>query len=125
MLNHAVIQGRLTRDPELRTTQNGISVVSFTLANDNDFGEKHTDFIDCVAGKGTAEFVNKYFSKGQMALVTGRLQSRKWKDKNGNDRISWEIQVNNVYFGEAKKQTSSAPDVQYEEIDEDDGELPF
>ena len=124
MLNHIIVQGRFTADPTLRTTQSGKSVVSFTLANDTDYGEKHTDFIDCVAWNGTAEFVNKYFKKGQMALVMGRLQSRKWKDKNGNDRITWEIQVNNVYFGEAKKQTTSSPDVEYEEID-DDEEVPF
>ena len=99
--------GRLTRDPELRKTQSGTSVTSFTLAVDRDLtpegGEKETDFIDCVAWKGTADFVSGYFFKGSMAVVDGRLQLRDWKDKDGNKRRSAEIVVNRVYFGEGKK----------------------
>ena len=111
MLNHIVIMGRLTRDPELRKTQGGTSVASFTLAVDRDFapdgGEKETDFIDCVAWAGTADFVSGYFFKGSMAVVDGRLQLRDWKDKDGNKRRSAEIVANRVYFGEGKK--SSEP----------------
>lgn len=109
MLNHIVIMGRLTRDPELRKTQSGTSVASFTLAVDRDFtqegGEKETDFIDCVAWKGTADFVSGYFFKGSMAVVDGRLQLRDWKDKDGNKRRSAEIVANRVYFGEGKRNT--------------------
>lgn len=109
MLNHIVIMGRLTRDPELRKTQGGTSVASFTLAVDRDFkpegGEKETDFIDCVAWKGTADFVSGYFFKGSMAVVDGRLQLRDWKDKDGNKRRSAEIVANSVYFGEGKRNT--------------------
>ena len=111
MLNHIVIMGRLTRDPELRKTQGGTSVASFTLAVDRDFtpegGEKETDFIDYVAWKGTADFVSGYFFKGSMAVVDGRLQLRDWKDKDGNKRRSAEVVANRVYFGEGKK--SSEP----------------
>ena len=111
MLNHIVIMGRMTRDPELRKTPNGTSVASFTLAVDRDFtpesGEKETDFIDCVAWKGTADFVSGYFFKGSMAVVDGRLQLRDWKDKDGNKRRSAEVVANCVYFGEGKK--SSEP----------------
>lgn len=119
MLNSCTIQGRLVRDPELRTTKSGTAVTSFTIANDNDFGEKKTSFINCTAWRQTAEFVQKYFSKGQMAIVTGRLESREWQDKNGNKQTAWEIQVSQVYFGEAKRQENK-----FEEL-EDDGELPF
>ena len=111
MLNHITIMGRLTRDPELRTTQAGVSVTSFTVAVDRDFGgrdggERQTDFIDCSAWRSTAEFVNKYFRKGSMVVVSGRLQSRKWQDRDGNNRTSWEINVDNVYFGESRRDSS-------------------
>lgn len=107
MLNHSVIMGRLTRDPELRRTDSGIAVTSFSVAVDRDRApegqEKETDFIDCVAWRGTAEFVSKYFSKGSMIVVSGRLQIRSWTDKEGQKRRSAEIVADNVYFGEGKK----------------------
>ena len=114
MLNVCIIMGRLTRDPELRRTNSGKPVVSFTVAVDRDFApegqEKETDFIDCVAWNGTAEFVDKYFKKGSMIVVNGRLQLRKWTDKDGNKRTSAEILASNVYFGESKKsQEGTAP----------------
>lgn len=106
MLNLIVIMGRLTRDPELRRTQSGIAVASFSLAVDRDYkpenGERETDFIDCVAWRGTAEFVQKYFAKGRMAVVTGRLQIRPWTDKDGNKRKTAEIVADSVYFGDSK-----------------------
>ena len=109
MLNHIVIMGRMVRDPELRSTQSGTSVCSFTLACDRDFkskdgGEKETDFIDCVAWRSTAEFVSTYFTKGRMAVASGRLQLRDWKDRDGNKRRSAEIVTDNVYFGDSKKE---------------------
>ena len=107
MLNVAIIMGRLTRDPELRRTNSGKPVASFTVAVDRDYApegqEKETDFIDCVAWNGTAEFVEKYFKKGSMIVVSGRLQLRNWTDKDGNKRKSAEILASNVYFGESKK----------------------
>ena len=108
MLNHIVIMGRLTRDPELRRTGSGIAVASFTVAVDRDFGgrdggEKETDFIDCVAWRQTGEFVSKYFTKGSMIVVSGRLQIRGWTDKDGNKRRSAEVVADNVYFGESKR----------------------
>jgi len=108
MLNHIVIMGRLVRDPELRSTQSGVSVTSFTLAVDRDYknrdsGEKETDFIDVVAWRGTAEFVCKYFTKGRMAIAEGRLQIRDWKDRDGNNRRSAEIVADNVYFGDSRR----------------------
>lgn len=107
MLNKIVVMGRLTRDPELRRTQSGLSVTSFSVACDRDFksqsGEKETDFIDIVAWRQTAEFVCKYFSKGRMAVVEGRLQIRDWQDNNGNKRRSAEIVADNVYFGDSKR----------------------
>ena len=157
MLNHIVIMGRLTRDPELRSTQSGVSVASFTVAVDRDFGgrdggEKQTDFIDCVAWRQTGEFVSKYFHKGSMIVVSGRLQSRKWQDREGNNRTNWEIQADNVYFGESRssssrddngysnssysnsgsygsydsgrQQSAPAPSA-FAELDDGDGELPF
>ena len=113
MLNCIVIMGRIVRDPELRRTSSGISVASFTVAVDRDFGgrdggEKETDFIDCVAWRQTGEFVSKYFSKGSMIVVSGRLQIRNWNDKYGNKRRSAEVVADNVYFGESKKSGGTA-----------------
>lgn len=112
MLNHITIMGRLTRDPELRYTQSQTPVASFTLAVDRDFasrdgGERQTDFIDCVAWRQTGEFVSKYFSKGSMAVVSGRLQIRDWTDRDGNKRRSAEVVADNVYFGESKRREES------------------
>ena len=143
MLNHITIMGRLTRDPELRRTGNGTAVASFTLAVDRDFsskdsGEKETDFIDVVAWRQTGEFVSKYFTKGRMAVVSGRLQIRIWTDKEGNKRRSAEVVADNVYFADSKKEESSgattypaapayptAPAQDFEQIDDDDAQLPF
>ena len=151
MLNKIFIMGRLTRDPELRRTQSGTAVTSFSLAVDRDFksqgGEKETDFIDVVAWRSTAEFVAKYFTKGRMAVVEGRLQIRDWKDKDGNNRRSAEVVADNIYFGDSKRDGvgsyDSAPAYgasygapaggyaapmggsAFAEIDEEDGDLPF
>ena len=108
MLNHIVIMGRLTRDPELRRTGTGVAVASFSVAVDRDFagresGERETDFIDCVAWRNTGEFVSKYFTKGSMIVVSGRLQIRGWTDKEGNKRRTAEVVADNVYFGESKR----------------------
>lgn len=108
MLNHITIMGRLTRDPELRRTGSGVAVTSFTLAVDRDYnpkdgGEKETDFIDCNAWRNTAEFIAKHFSKGSMAVVSGRLQIRNWTDKDGNKRRSAEVVADSVYFGDSKR----------------------
>ena len=108
MLNHITIMGRLTRDPELRRTGSGVAVASFTVAVDRDFsgrdgGERETDFIDCVAWRQTGEFVSKYFTKGSMMVVSGRLQIRNWNDKDGNKRRTAEVVADNVYFGESKR----------------------
>ena len=113
MLNHITIMGRLTRDPELRRTGSGIAVASFTVAVDRDFGgrdggEKETDFIDCVAWRQTGEFVSKYFTKGSMIVVSGRLQIRSWSDKDGNKRRTAEVVADNVYFGESKRSGDSS-----------------
>lgn len=117
-LNHIVIMGRLTADPELRRTGSGIAVASFTLAVDrdrkNEAGEREVDFIDCNAWRTTGEFVSKYFSKGSMAIVSGRLQIRTWTDKEGNKRRNAEVVADSVYFGDSKKSsegnsTYSAP----------------
>ena len=115
MLNHIVVMGRLTRDPELRYTQSQTPVASFTVAVDRDFanrdnGERQTDFIDCVAWRQTAEFVNKYFQKGSMAVVSGRLQIRDWTDREGGKRRSAEIVVDNMYFGESKRRDGESRD---------------
>ena len=115
MLNRIIIMGRMVRDPELRTTQSGTPVTSFTLAVDRDFksrdsGEKSTDFVDVVAWKQTAEFVCKYFAKGRMAVAEGRLQIREWKDKDGNNRRTAEVVADNVYFGDSKRDEGNAPD---------------
>ena len=108
MLNHVTIMGRLTRDPELRRTGSGIAAASFTVAVDRDFGgrdsgEKETDFIDCVAWRQTGEFVSKYFTKGRMIVVSGRLQIRSWTDKDGNKRRTAEVVADNCYFGDSKR----------------------
>ena len=139
MLNKIILMGRLTRDPEMRRTNSGTAVASFSLAVDRDFkgqnGEKETDFIDIVAWRNTAEFVSKYFTKGRMAVVEGRLQIRDWTDKEGNKRRSAEVIADNVYFGDSKNTASdttqqggfdSFNQVQkFAEIAEDDCELPF
>lgn len=112
MLNHIVLMGRLTRDPELRYTAGGLAVASFTLAVDRDYtgqgGERETDFIDIVAWRGSAEFVRKYFSKGRMAVVSGRLQIRSWNDKEGNKRRSAEIVADSIYFGDSKRENTDS-----------------
>ncbi len=135
MLNHIAIMGRLTKDPEIRRTQSGTPVASFTLAVERDFkddsGTRATDFIDCVAWRNTAEFVSKYFSKGRMAIVSGRLQIRTWQDKDGNNRKVAEVVADSVYFGEAKRNdraeassnVPTAPSREYES--DDDGDFPW
>lgn len=151
MLNKIFIMGRLTRDPELRHTKTGTAVASFTLAVDRDFkdkqsGEKATDFIDIVAWRQTGEFVSRYFTKGRMAVVEGRLQMREWTDKDGNKRRSAEVVADDVYFGDSKKEDSESEgnggyrhdphtsasgygvpsgSDQFAELNDDDGELPF
>jgi single-strand DNA-binding protein len=149
MMNNITIMGRLVRDPELRHTPNQVSVASFTLAVDRGFtpkdgGERQTDFIDIVAWRNTAEFVSKYFSKGQMAAVVGRLQIRDWTDKDGNKRRSAEVVADNIYFTESKKSREASlgsgggngndydsgystpvTGSDFAELDMDDGELPF
>ena len=138
MLNHITIQGRLTRDPELRRTGAGVAVASFTVAVDRDFatnGEKETDFIDCVAWRQTGEFVNKYFAKGRMIVVSGRLQIRSWTDKDGNKRRTAEVVADNVYFGDSKNDNASqessyvgfvkADNNNFAPIEEEDAQLPF
>ena len=139
MLNNVIIMGRLTRDPEKRTTQSGVSVASFTLAVDRDYSgaeEKQTDFIDCTAWRHTAEFVSKYFSKGRMAVVSGRLQIDNYTDNDGNKRKAAKVIADNIYFGDSKKdgatggqsdETASftpAPSG-FVPVDVDSGELPF
>lgn len=153
MLNHIVLMGRLTRDPDLKHTQSGTAVVSFSIAVDRDFGtkddgSKEVDFINITAWRNTAEFVSKYFSKGRMAVVSGRLQMRNWTDNNGQKRVSAEVVADNVYFGDSKPQgggnfsgaagsfAGSAPapagdpvpvyaGADFAEITDDDSELPF
>lgn len=132
MLNRIIVMGRMTRDPELRRTNSGTAVASFTVAVDRDFkslsGEKETDFIDVVAWRNTAEFVSKYFSKGRMAVVEGRLQIRDWTDKDGNKRRTAEIVADSVYFGDSKRDGGDTAQSElqggFSEI-EDDGNLPF
>ena len=135
MLNHITIMGRLTRDPELRRSASGVAVTSFTLAVDRDIankdtGVRDTDFLDCVAWRGTGEFVEKHFHKGSMAVVSGRLQIRDWTDKDGYKRRTAEIVADNVYFGEAKKTSDQAgvpemPKPDFAVLDDDDAQLPF
>ncbi len=129
MLNKIIIMGRMTRDPELRRTQSGTVVTSFTLAADRDFkgqnGEKETDFIDCVAWRNTAEFAAKYFTKGRMAVVEGRLQLRDWTDKDGNKHRAAEVIADSIYFADSqKRENHDAPVAEFSEV-EDDGDLPF
>lgn len=128
MLNTAIVAGRLTKDVELRHTNSGKSVCSFTLAVDRDFknqaGEKETDFIDCVAFGHSAEFLSNYAAKGQVVMATGRLQVREWTDKEGNKRRNAEIIVSNVYFGERRTKAFSEDDG-FKELDDQDGDLPF
>lgn len=151
MLNKIFLMGRMTRDPELRHTASGAAVASFTLAVDRDFknqdGEKEADFINCVAWKGTAEMLARYFTKGRMAIVEGRLQSRKYTDKDGNNRTAYEVVASCVYFADSKRDEDSAgrysgdrysnpaqtpgygasssdSSAAYQDA-EDDGELPF
>jgi len=111
MLNHIVLMGRLTRDPELRRTQSGVAVASFSLAVERDFkaenGERETDFIDIVAWRSTAEFVSRYFNKGRMAVVSGRLQIRSYTDREGIKRKASEVVADNVYFGDSKRDGNS------------------
>lgn len=131
MLNHIVIMGRLTRDPELRQTGSGVSFANFSVAVDRDFSkgeEKETDFIDCVAWRHTGEFVSKYFTRGSLIVVSGRLQVRSYTDKYGNNRRAAEIVADNCYFGGSKNAgaaTPPSPAGDYAEITEPDGELPF
>lgn len=128
MLNHITIMGRICNDIELRRTGSGVAVASFTVAVDRDFknggGDKETDFIDCVAWRNTGEFIQKYFAKGRVIAVSGRLQIRSWNDKDGNKRKSAEIVVDNAYFGDSKN-TSAAPAQDFAPIEEADEGLPF
>lgn len=130
MLNKVILMGRLTRDPEIKTTQSGKMVTTFTLAVDRDYvsgsaGERKTDFIDIEAWRGSAEFVEKYFSKGQPMIVSGRLKMDRWTDTDGNKRRSWKVVSENIYFAESKKSSNYAPPEDYALMDEDDSDLPF
>lgn len=130
MLNHITIMGRLTKNPELRRTGTGTAVTSFTLAVDRDFknnGETETDFIECVAWRQTGEFVNQYFAKGRMAVVSGRLQIHSWTDKDGNKRKTAEVVADQVYFGDSKKDEASngEPVQDFAVLSDDDAQLPF
>jgi len=123
-LNRITIMGRMTKDAELRRTTAGKAVTSFTLAVDRDFEKDKTDFIDCVAWGNTAEFVAKYFGKGRMAIVSGRLQIRDWTDSNGNKRRNAEIIADSVYFGDSKT-TANNTEQRFVEVEEDESDLPF
>ena len=150
MLNHITIMGRFVRDPELRRTGSGIAVASFTLAVDRDFkssngGDKEVDFIDCVAWRQAGEFVSKYFTRGRMAVVSGRLQIRSWTDKDGNKRRTAEVVADSVYFADTKTESASSgtqqsapasygtpaysapsyPGSDFVMLEEDDAQLPF
>ena len=137
-LNNINLMGRICNDIELRRTNTGVAVTSFTLAVDRDFksgtGEKETDFVDVVCWKNTAEFVSNYFAKGRMAIVSGRLQGRSWTDKDGNKRKTMEVIADNVYFGDSKKEESSgfaytayttSPVQDFAQISGEDEQLPF
>ena len=153
MLNHITLMGRLVRDPELRRTGSGVAVASFRIAVDRDFapkdgGERKADFIDCVAWRQTGEFISKYFAKGRMIVVDGRLEMRDWTDKDGNKRISAEVNVSNAYFGDSKRDgdggaysntysapaapgygsysaPAAAPVSDFAMLDDNDAQLPF
>lgn len=139
MLNHITLMGRLTRDVELRRTGSGVPVASFAIAVDRDFadkqsGEKETDFIDIVAWRSTADFVSKYFSKGRMIVVSGRLQIRNWTDKDGNKRRTAEVVADNCYFGDSKNSNAdtvtistvpATPASDFAMLDDEDAQLPF
>ena len=132
-LNSVTLLGRLTKEPELRTTQSGVSVASFTLAVDRDFQKGEVDFVDCVAWRNTGEFVSKYFHKGQMMALHGSLQSRTWEAKDGTKRTSWEVVADSVYFCGDKKNDGETQPAKggvnvsaFEDLDdESDGQLPF
>ena len=129
MLNHIEIMGRLTKDPELRQTNSGVYVASFTVACDRDYesnGKRETDFINVVAWRQGGEFVSKYFSKGSMIVVSGRLESRKYQDHEGKARTAWEVNADRVYFGESRRQENNDKPV-FEDVPDDDGDgdLPF
>ena len=149
MLNHITLMGRLVRDPELRRTGSGVAVASFRIAVDRDYspkdgGERKADFIDCVAWRQTGEFISKYFTKGRMIVVDGRLEMRDWTDREGNKRTSAEINVDNAYFGDSKRDgdnggsfsapaasgfggysAPAAPASDFAMLDDDDAQLPF
>ena len=134
MLNKIFLQGRLVADPDLRHTQQGTPVASFRIAVDRDYknqsGNKETDFINIVAWRNTAEFVTRYFSKGRMAIVEGRLQMREYTDRDGNRRIAAEVVANSIYFGDSRKDEkttndSAQPVEEFAELAADDGDLPF
>lgn len=138
-LNRVVLMGRMVKDPELKTTPSGVSVCNFTIAVDRDYkngDERVADFVDCVVWRSGADFVSKYLSKGHMVVVSGSLQSRKWQDKDGNNRTSWEVQAQNVYFTDSKREgaggggTAPTPsqDVTadgFTDLGSDDEDLPF
>lgn len=130
MLNKVVLMGRFTKDPELRSTPQGESVVSFSVAVDRDYteqdGTRKADFINCVAWKKTAEFISQYFNKGSMAVIDGRLQTRSWEGTDGKKGFATEVIVNNIYFGESKKEEAEKPIITPDNIlTADDGDLPF
>ena len=132
MLNRAILMGRLTKDPTLRQTPNNVSVVTFTLAVDRNYqadkNNKQADFINIVAWRHTAEFVSKYFTKGQLVAVEGSIQTRSYQDKDGNNRTAFEVVADQVYFAEKKNSEASCPTgdlSDFEELDADDGDLPF
>ena len=129
MLNHIDIMGRLTKDPELRRTENGTAVAGITLAVERDYApqgqERETDFIDVVAWGKTAEFAEKYFTKGKMMLVSGRIQIRKWQDKDGNNRRTAEVVADHIYFGDSKRDIGTTDAADFAPVDVSEDELPF
>lgn len=125
MLNHVVLMGRLTRDPELRRTQSGTPVANFSIAVDREFGDTQTDFIDVVVWRQTAEFCTKYFNKGKMIVVSGRLQVRTWTNKEGQQQRKAEVVADNVYFADAKPRKEAAPADDFVSLEDEDAEMPF
>lgn len=132
MLNRAILMGRLTKDPTLRETPNNVSVVTFTLAVERNYqadkNNKQADFINIVAWRHTAEFVSKYFTKGQLVAAEGSIQTRSYQDKDGNNRTAFEVVADQVYFAEKKNSEASCPTgdlSDFEELDADDGDLPL